>query len=56
MQESNIKKIERYTLTQYQDLIKYLWSKELCTEGKSEVSEAKLLKFLRDNKIVSDKK
>ena len=33
-----------------------MWSKEVCGEGETEVSENKLLKFLKDYKIVSNEK
>ena len=45
-----------YSLKQYQELILSIWRSHLDTENKSEISETKFFKFLRDHKIVTEKK
>jgi len=45
-----------YSLKQYEDLINHMWRHNLDPEGKNEISEAKFFKFLRENKIITEKK
>ena len=46
----------RYSLRQYEDLISHMWRHSLDTEQKNEVSETKFVRFLRENKILTEKK
>ena len=46
----------RYSLKQYEDLIVHTWKTQLDTEQKQEVTEGKFFRFLRDNKILTEKK
>ena len=46
----------RFSLKQYVDLINHLWKTYLDTEHKSEVSDNKFFAFLRQNKIVNERK
>ena len=45
----------RFALGQYMELIKDTW-RTIDIEGKQEVSEGKIFKFLRENKILTEKK
>ena len=49
-------KCMRYSLKQYEELINHMWRHSLDTEQKNEVSEAKFVRFLRENKILTEKK
>ena len=46
----------RYSLKQYEELITYMWRHHLDTDQKNEVSENKFVRFLRENKILTEKK
>ena len=46
----------RYSLKQYEDLMNHIWSHQLDTEGKNEIPEGKFFRFLRDQKIITEKK
>ena len=46
----------RYSLKQYEELIAHMWRHQLDTEQKNEVSENKFVRFLRENKILTEKK
>ena len=46
----------RFALSQYMEFIKDTWRTQLDPEGKQEVSEGKFFKFLRENKILAEKK
>jgi len=46
----------RFSLRQYEELINHMWRHSLDTEQKNEVSEAKFVRFLRENKILTEKK
>ena len=43
-------------MKQYEELIYHLWKQFLDPELKHEVSEGKFFKFLRENKILTEKK
>ena len=45
----------RFAMSQYMELIKDTW-RTIDVEGKQEVSEGKVFKFLRENKILTEKK
>lgn len=46
----------RYSLRQYQELLVHIWRSQLDQENKREIHEEKFFKFLRENKIVTEKK
>ena len=46
----------RYSLLQYFDLLKHIWKTQLDTENNHEITEGKFYKFLRENKILTEKK
>ena len=46
----------RYSLKQYDDLIAHMWKQNLDPEGSHEISEGKFFRFLRENKIITEKK
>lgn len=50
------KKDLRYSLKQYEELIMHMWRLYLDPENKQEISEAKFFRFLRENKILTEKK
>lgn len=46
----------RFSLRQYEELINHMWRHSLDTEQKNEITDAKLVRFLRENKILTEKK
>ena len=46
----------RYSLKQYKDLINHIWHQQLDLDNKQEIPEGKFFKFLRDQKIITEKK
>ena len=43
-----------HSLRQYEELIQHLWS-QLDPEGKQEITEARFTRFLREQKILTEK-
>lgn len=46
----------KYSLKQYEDLIVHMWRQYLDLEHDSIIPETKLIRFLRDNKILAEQK
>ena len=51
-----VPKNTRYSLRQYEEVIKHMWTHSIDLEHRNEVSDTKLVRFLRENKILTEKK